>query len=84
MDAGADLIITQLFFDTKIFIDFVKNCKEKGIECPVIPGILPIQSYDGFKKMTNLCGTIIPPEVTQTLESIKTDEAEVRKYGIDL
>jgi len=84
VDAGADLIITQLFFDTQIFIDFVSKCREIGIEVPIIPGILPIQSYNGFLKMTSLCGTYIPEEVMSELERIKADESEVRKYGVNL
>ena len=54
IDAGADLIITQMFYDTKLFIEFVEKCKNIGITCPVIPGILPIQSYQGFMRMTSI------------------------------
>jgi len=43
VDAGADFIITQLFFDAETFIKFVRDCREIGIECPILPGILPIQ-----------------------------------------
>ena len=84
VDAGADLIITQLFFDTQIFIDFEKKCKEIGIDVPVIPGILPIQSYQGFMKMTSLAGTKIPEEILVELEEVKHDEHEVREYGVNL
>lgn len=43
VDAGADFIITQLFFDAERFIKFVKDCRAIGITCPILPGILPIQ-----------------------------------------
>ena len=43
VDAGADFIITQLFFKAETFLQFVRDCREIGIECPIIPGILPIQ-----------------------------------------
>lgn len=43
VDAGADFIITQLFFEAKTFLKFVKDCREIGIEVPIIPGIMPIQ-----------------------------------------
>ena len=43
VDAGADFIITQLFFEADKFIKFVKDCREIGITCPILPGILPIQ-----------------------------------------
>lgn len=84
IDAGADLIITQLFFDNNIFLDFERRCREIGIECPVIPGVMPIQSYQGFKKMTSLCQTKIPHEINVELERIKNDEAKVKQYGVDL
>ena len=43
VDAGADFIITQLFFEADTFIKFVKDCRAMGIHCPILPGILPIQ-----------------------------------------
>jgi len=43
MDAGADFIITQLFFEVDVFIKFVKDCRDIGITCPIIPGMMPIQ-----------------------------------------
>lgn len=43
VDAGADFIITQLFFEADTFIKFVKDCRALGIHCPILPGILPIQ-----------------------------------------
>ncbi|XP_043695549.1 methylenetetrahydrofolate reductase 1-like [Telopea speciosissima] len=84
VDAGADLIITQLFFDTNIFLNFVNDCRQIGITCPIVPGILPINDYKGFLKMTNLCKTKIPTEITTALESIKDNEEAVRAYGIHI
>uniref|UniRef100_A0A803KU03 Methylenetetrahydrofolate reductase n=1 Tax=Chenopodium quinoa TaxID=63459 RepID=A0A803KU03_CHEQI len=84
VDAGADLIITQLFFDTNIFLKFVKDCREIGITCPIVPGIYPIVDYKGFVKMTSLCKTKIPQEITDALESIKDDDEAVKAYGIRL
>jgi len=43
IDAGADFIITQLFFEAEVFLQFVRDCREIGILCPIIPGIMPIQ-----------------------------------------
>jgi methylenetetrahydrofolate reductase (NADPH) len=51
VDAGADLIVTQLFYDNDGFVDFVKKCQETGINCPIFPGIMPIQTYGGFVRM---------------------------------
>jgi methylenetetrahydrofolate reductase (NADPH) len=57
VDAGAEVIVTQLFYDTDIFLKFVSNCREIGIKCPIVPGIMPIQNYKGFLRMTSLCKT---------------------------
>ena len=57
VDAGADLIITQLFYDTDIFLKFVNDCRQIGINCPIVPGIMPINDYKGFLRMTGFCKT---------------------------
>ncbi|XP_030528214.1 probable methylenetetrahydrofolate reductase [Rhodamnia argentea] len=84
VDAGADLIITQLFFDTDIFLKFVNNCRQVGITCPIVPGIMPIATYKGFVRMTGICKTKIPAEVSAALEPIKHNDEAVRNYGIHL
>jgi methylenetetrahydrofolate reductase (NADPH) len=48
IDAGADFVITQLFYDNQIFLDWVKDCRAAGIDCLIIPGIMPILGYDRF------------------------------------
>jgi len=84
VDAGADFIITQLFYDVDNFIEWVGKCRQAGIKVPIIPGIMPIQSYAGWKRMTDFCKTKIPPEVSQRLEAIKGDEKQVQAYGVQL
>eukprot|EP00921_Rhytidocystis_pertsovi_P021460 GHVQ01034260.1.p1 GENE.GHVQ01034260.1~~GHVQ01034260.1.p1 ORF type:complete len:528 (+),score=29.25 GHVQ01034260.1:450-2033(+) len=82
VDAGADFIITQLFYDLTEFYDFVTNARALGITCPIIPGIMPIQSYAGFKKMTGLCNTKVPPDILEALENVKGDDQLVKDYGV--
>ncbi|GLT66065.1 hypothetical protein SLA2020_384580 [Shorea laevis] len=84
VDAGADLIITQLFYDTDIFLKFVNDCRQVGIKCPIVPGIMPINNYKGFLRMTGFCKTKIPAEITAALEPIKDSEEAVKSYGIHL
>lgn len=84
VDAGADLIITQLFYDTDIYLKFVNDCRQVGIHCPIVPGIMPINNYKGFIRMTGFCKTKIPAEITAALEPIKDNEEAVRNYGIHL
>ncbi|GLT68105.1 hypothetical protein SLA2020_403640 [Shorea laevis] len=84
VDAGADVIVTQLFYDTDIFLKFVDDCRKIGITCPIVPGIMPINNYKGFIRMTGFCKTKIPAEVSAALEPIKDNEEAVRLYGIHL
>jgi methylenetetrahydrofolate reductase (NADPH) len=71
VDAGADYIVTQLFYDTDLYLKWVDRCREIGILCPILPGIMPIQSYGGFKRMTTLCKTFVPDAISKALEPIK-------------
>ena len=57
------VIITQLFYDVDVFIQFAKDCKAIGIHAPILPGIMIIQAYGGFKRMTGFCKTRVPDEV---------------------
>ncbi|KAL4631731.1 hypothetical protein ACB092_04G000700 [Castanea dentata] len=84
VDAGADVIITQLFYDTDIYLKFVNDCRQIGITCPIVPGIMPINNYKGFIRMTGFCKTKIPTEIMAALEPIKDNEEAVKAYGIHL
>ena len=57
MDCGADVIVTQLFYDTDIFLKFVNDCRQIGITIPIVPSIMPINNYKGFLRMIGFCKT---------------------------
>jgi methylenetetrahydrofolate reductase (NADPH) len=82
--AGADFVLTQFFYDTNVFIHFVDDCRKMGIHCPVIPGMMPIQSYSSFQKMTSFCKTRVPDFIWQDLSPIKDNDEEVKMYGVKL
>ena len=84
VDAGADFVLTQFFYDASLFLNYVKRCREYGITCPVLPGIMPIQSYLSFKRMTEYCGVSVPPEVMERVESVKDDDEAVKEIGCDI
>jgi methylenetetrahydrofolate reductase (NADPH) len=85
VDAGAEYVITQLFYDCDKFLKFVKDAKDMGINVPILPGIMPIMSYAGWKRMTAFCKTNIPDYITKEIESLNTDDDEAMKaYGIRL
>eukprot|EP00296_Roombia_truncata_P000220 JP435885.1.p1 GENE.JP435885.1~~JP435885.1.p1 ORF type:complete len:304 (-),score=141.86 JP435885.1:279-1190(-) len=84
VDAGADMVITQLFYDVDLFLKWVQDCRDIGIKVPIIPGIMPINTYGGFTRMTGFCKTKIPQAITDALEPIKDDEEAVKAYGVKL
>ena len=88
VDAGADLIITQMFFEPNVFIEFVKACRKAGINCPIIPGIMLIQAYGGFCRMTKFCKSCVPKSLKEDLEKVKSSSKDVKKlgtkYGVEL
>ncbi len=84
LDAGADLVVTQLFYDTELFLEFVRRCRAAGISCPIIPGIMPIQSYTSFVKMTEFCQISVPDEIWKELELIKGNDEAVKDFGCQI
>ncbi len=84
VDAGADFIVTQLFFDLNEYRLFLERCAKHGIKCPIIPGILPIISFERFHKFTDFTGIKVPEAIRTALEPIKSDDEKVRSYGVDL
>ncbi|KAF9187149.1 hypothetical protein BGZ51_001531 [Haplosporangium sp. Z 767] len=84
IDAGADFVLTQLFYDVDGFLEWEKQCRSLGITCPIIPGIMPIQSYNGFRRITNLAKIRVPSAVHKALDPIKNDDQKVKDYGVEL
>ncbi|EDR14910.1 uncharacterized protein LACBIDRAFT_244474 [Laccaria bicolor S238N-H82] len=84
VDAGSDFIITQLFYDVDQFLRWLAKIRSKGITVPVIPGIMPIQTYASFVRLTKLCGTRVPACITEDLAPISHDDQLVKDYGVKL
>ena len=82
VDAGADFIITQLFFKAETFTQFVKDCRAVGINCPIIPGIMPIQSYDSLRHIVKLSKLDVPKEISDVVEPLKDNNEAIQNYGI--
>ncbi len=83
VDAGADFIITQLFFDNDFFFDFCEKAQAKGIQVPIIAGIMPILNVKQIKRFTKMCGATIPDSLLNHLEKHQEDPQAVRQIGID-
>lgn len=76
IDAGASSAITQFFFEAETFLRFRDRCAAAGIAAPVIPGILPIQSWDGAKRFAARCGTRVPPRLDEAFQTAARDGRE--------
>ncbi len=82
-DAGAKLIITQLFFDNADFYRFRDDARRMGINIPIIAGIMPITNVAQIKRFVSMCGAKIPQPLLVKLESLEADPEAVYAYGID-
>ncbi|CZR56732.1 probable methylenetetrahydrofolate reductase 2 [Phialocephala subalpina] len=86
--AGADFIMTQLFFDVEAFDKFEKKLREheSGVfkTIPIIPGMMPIQSYQMIKRTTKLSHARVPPNIMSRLDEVKGDDEMVKKVGVDI
>ena len=82
--AGADFVLTQLFFDNADYYEFREHLqREHGIKVPLVPGIIPILSASQIKRFTALCGARIPAALGERLEHLGTDDAAVMEFGIE-
>ncbi len=81
--AGADVIITQLFFDNHDFFAFEKRMHEKGITVPIIPGIMPITNYNQIMRFTRICGAKMPAKLLSDLDVVQNDVEAVQRLGVE-
>lgn len=81
VDAGGTFIVTQMFYDADIFLDWVKKCRAKGITVPIIPGIMPISTHAAFLRRANWTKCHVPDYWHAALEPVKNDDAAVREVG---
>ena len=82
VDAGADFIITQLFFKASTFKKFYDDCRAIGITCPIIPGIMPIQSFDSLRHIVKLSKLEVPKEIQTIVQPLKGNDDAIRNYGV--
>jgi len=88
VQAGADFIMTQLFYDIEAYIAFEKHCKEHSsgalASIPIIPGLMPIQSYQTLQRTSRLSHARVPEEVLQRLGPISGDDEAVKRLGVEI
>lgn len=84
VEAGAEYLITQLFYDIDAFLafeDYLRN--KRGIKVPIVPGVLPFLGAAQIRRFTSLCGAKIPESVSKRLDSF-TDDESVRQFGVEV
>ena len=83
-DAGADFILTQLFFDNADYFEFRDYVAGKlGVGVPLVPGIIPILSASQITKFTQLCGAKIPPPLRSKLDQLEGNDEAAAEFGIE-
>jgi len=83
VNAGADLLITQLFFDNRIYYDFLEKAHRVAINVPIVPGIMPVLNAKQIKRMIYLGGASIPARLLKLVDKYENSPAEMEKAGIE-
>ena len=81
VDAGAQFLITQMFFDNRYYFDFVARARAIGIDVPIVPGVMPILSRSGIRRMAELSKARLPDGLQRALEVREDDEA-IAEFGV--
>jgi methylenetetrahydrofolate reductase (NADPH) len=80
--AGASFLITQLFFDNRLYFDWVEQARAAGIQLPIVPGIMPVTNVEQLKRFTSMCGASIPPALLEQLDARADDPEAVIELGV--
>lgn len=84
VEAGADGALTQYFYNPDAYFRFVDDCQRRGIEIPIVPGIMPITNYTQLARFSELCGAEIPRWISRRLRDFGDDRAALRAFGIEV
>jgi methylenetetrahydrofolate reductase (NADPH) len=85
VEAGAEFLITQLFYDWSDFLDMEDYLRNKrGVKVPIIPGILPFLGAEQIKRFTSLCGSKLPRPIAKKLEKYAGNDESVRRLGVEV
>jgi methylenetetrahydrofolate reductase (NADPH) len=82
VDAGASFLITQLFFDTELYFEFVREARAAGIDVPIIPGVIPVTNFAQIKRFSSLIGASIPDQFERELAARADDPDAVKDLGV--
>lgn len=82
VDAGADFLVSQLFFDNEKFFEFERAVRREGIATPILPGLMPITNFEQIQRFTKMCGATIPPKLHVEMELRKGDSRAIEDLGV--
>ncbi|MGB3291002.1 MAG: methylenetetrahydrofolate reductase [NAD(P)H] [Burkholderiaceae bacterium] len=82
--AGANSAITQYFFNADAYYDFVERVRARGVDIPIVPGIMPITNYAQLARFSNMCGAEIPRWMRLRLADFGDDKASIKAFGVDV
>jgi methylenetetrahydrofolate reductase (NADH) len=81
-DAGADFLVSQLFFDNARYFEFERRARIAGVTLPILPGLMPITNFAQIERFVAMCGATIPPKLRVEMESRKDDVNAVEDLGV--
>lgn len=85
VEAGAEFLITQLFYDADDFLAFENYLRTKrGVKVPIVPGVLPFLSAEQIRRFTKLCGSKLPDGLAKKLDAVAADDEAVRQLGVEV
>lgn len=82
VDAGAEFLVSQLFFDNDAYVSFVERARAVDIGVPMLPGIMPVTNYEQITRFVAMCGATIPPKLRAAMEQRRGDERAVEDLGV--
>lgn len=82
VEAGADFLVSQLFFDNAQFFAFERRARAAGVTVPILPGLMPITNFGQIQRFVALCGASIPPKLHVEMEARKGDVKAVEDLGV--
>ncbi len=83
LDAGADIVVTQLFLDNNHYFQYVRKARALGIDAPIVPGLLPMLSVNQIRKITSMCGVQIPEDLHHKLLAAGDNDSKAQLIGVE-
>ncbi len=82
IEAGAEHLMSQLFFDNSVFLNFIEKARNAGITVPIEAGIMPVTNVKQIQRMVSMCGASLPPKFTKTMQRFENNPEALRDAGI--